>query len=576
MRRQAVGCVLMLCAMALAALYSSGSQIRAQGVSPRALAIAAGDDHFCVITSSNTVQCWGRNDVGQLGDGTQTNRALPVVVSGIPDTPVSIRAGGNTTCVLTSGNAVYCWGSNSRGQAGQASVNFSTTPVRVNGFSNAPVVLTVGAKHACVIQLDRTVMCWGSNESGQINAAPAVSNPTPVRIPPNALWADGVPIGIAAGNAHTCILISPGRIICYGSNGVGQFGNGAVFDFPSNGETLIPSTAEYFLTVHAGGAFNCTLARERSTQTQVSSEAVYCWGVNDHNQTATFPLVSNLVLTPTRVSEGTSIFDSRPFTATVLSAGERHACAALPARNGTYCWGSNLYGQLGIDMASAGPYPAATRVVTIGLALDVAVSDTASCAIVARPDASTAVQNAVACWGRNDYGQLGVGFNVPQSRSPVFVNLRADPPTPTPTHTPTATPQGDVGKSRTHLPAAQRDASGEWEPNNSSAQAVRLYSGLPRSGALNDTYDVFLLDMQAGALSVRLEGVPVASQRGVQLQVYAASGTGGIGNLLDRRFTPPFDLTLPGRPAGRIFIVVFTDAAFQRPDAPYVITAAYP
>jgi alpha-tubulin suppressor-like RCC1 family protein len=578
---------LLLCIVTLGLMVAPTAPTQAQGTLLGAQAIAAGDDHFCVITTSDTVKCWGRNDYGQLGNNSTTGSSTPVTVSGIMGTPVSIKAGGYTTCVLTSANAVYCWGSNNRGQVGLASADIAIVPQRVNGFSGLPRTLTVGEKHACVVQTNNTVMCWGSNEYGQIDVAGSVSNPNPVLITPNALWSGDVPALASAGNNHTCILLALGRIICYGSNGVGQFGNGGTNDIPSNALTLLPSSVERYRAVYAGGAFTCASAIE--SQTQVQRESVYCWGANESYQTAVFPPPTPYVLNPTRASEGTSQFDVVPFVASVLSGSDQHACAALPGKTGTYCWGQNNYGQLGINLTNAGPYSAATRVVNIGLASDVAVSDSASCAIVPDVVPGSGRPNIVACWGRNNFGQLGPGSSAPESRVPVMVDLGTVPPTPTPTlmptsgvtitatpiRTPTATAPGGTAKTKAYLPNAMRDSNGEREPNNTSAQAVRLSSGQRRYGVLNDTYDVFVIDTLTGTVSVRLDGVPTASQRGVQLQLYTGTSA-GTGDLIGSRTAAPYEISLTGQPAGRKYIVVFTDAAFQNPDAPYNVSAVYP
>ena len=94
---------------------------------PRPTAMAAGDVHSCVLTSSGAIQCWGANASGQLGDGSTVQRLTPVAVTGLTSGAEGIAAGGGDgpahTCAITSGGGVVCWGSNATGQLG----NNSTT-----------------------------------------------------------------------------------------------------------------------------------------------------------------------------------------------------------------------------------------------------------------------------------------------------------------------------------------------------------------------------------------------------------------------------------------------------------------
>jgi alpha-tubulin suppressor-like RCC1 family protein len=107
------------------------------GVVGSAFKVSLTDQASCVLANSSGVgaQCWGRNDLGQLGDGTTTSRPTPAYVSGLTAGVVSFSAGSNAHgCVILSGGAAKCWGFNSDGELGDGSTTTKLSPVNVSGF----------------------------------------------------------------------------------------------------------------------------------------------------------------------------------------------------------------------------------------------------------------------------------------------------------------------------------------------------------------------------------------------------------------------------------------------------------
>ncbi|WP_300619441.1 hypothetical protein, partial [Dokdonella sp.] len=162
-----------------------------------------------------TIQCWGANNYGQLGDGTTSSSALPVTVAGLGGSAVSVSAGFAQTCAVVDTGAVKCWG-----------LMFDGTevalPTVVSGLETGVRHVSLSANHACVLRVDGTVRCWGRNESGQLGDASFVDRTIPVE--PVGLGDRVVQVVVA--ERSTCAVLQDGSARCWGSNDSGQLGNG--------------------------------------------------------------------------------------------------------------------------------------------------------------------------------------------------------------------------------------------------------------------------------------------------------------------------------------------------------------
>ena len=107
------------------------------------------------------VQCWGDNSFGQLGDGTSTARSAPVPVAGLARGVAAIAAGSYHACALLSVGGVRCWGYNAIGQLGDGTTTDRKTPMPVVGLASGVAALTAGDAHTCALTTAGAVTVLG-------------------------------------------------------------------------------------------------------------------------------------------------------------------------------------------------------------------------------------------------------------------------------------------------------------------------------------------------------------------------------------------------------------------------------
>src|SRR5207247_2333719 len=144
----------------------SSTPVRAGGITG-AVAVIAGGYHTCALFGDGTAQCWGRNDDGQLGDGTRISSSTPVPVGGLTGA-AAVSGGFYHTCALLGDGTVQCWGQNYEGQLGNGIVGgVSTIPVLVAGLANVSAV-SGGYRHTCALPRGRPVHGRGRNRDGKL------------------------------------------------------------------------------------------------------------------------------------------------------------------------------------------------------------------------------------------------------------------------------------------------------------------------------------------------------------------------------------------------------------------------
>ena len=278
--------------------------------------IASGSSFSCVLTSSGGVMCWGYNQNGRLGDGSNTNSANPVSVVGLTSGVSAISVGSAHACAVTEAGGVKCWGNNGNGQLGNSSTTDSYIPVNVTGLGSGVTSVSAGYYHTCAVLSSGGVKCWGLNGAGQLGNGTTSTASAPVNV--NSLsygvWS------IVAGYNYTCALIIDGSVKCWGGNNSGQLGDG------TNTNSLTPvdvnGLGSNIIALSAGQYSACAL---------VSSGSVRCWGSNSSGQIGDSTRNNSSV--PVDVTGLTP-------DVTAITSGAMHSCAIL-GNGGLNCWGGN-------------------------------------------------------------------------------------------------------------------------------------------------------------------------------------------------------------------------------------------
>lgn len=198
--------------------------------------VAAGRNHTCGLTLAGAIRCWGTNDHGQIGDGTVTTPVLTPYTVDSGTTYVSVFAGEDSTCGITSAGVLKCWGLNASGQLGDNSTTDRHSPTVIDAGTNYSQV-SIGATfyyHTCGITSAGVLKCWGLNASGQLGNASTTATTVPVVVDAGVSYRE-----VSVALNHSCGITTAGDLKCWGENGSSQLGLGDTAD--RNVPTLVGS-----------------------------------------------------------------------------------------------------------------------------------------------------------------------------------------------------------------------------------------------------------------------------------------------------------------------------------------------
>ena len=352
--------------------------------------VAAGREHTCGIRPSRAVRCWGANDDGQLGDDNrpEASSSPRTVVGG--SAAQMITTLNHHTCVVTGSDDLKCWGRNDDGQLGDNSTDNAAIATDVYGASGSWI--SAGGAHSCVVDRQNDeLICWGDNQFGKLGGGDDESDPQRRVVTLRSISPDepleGV-VQVGSGSGHSCALDKHNDLWCWGRNHNGQLGRGDTQD----GSQLAESVSEMndpAVSLSVGYNHSCALDAQRSVwcwgrgdhgqigqedpgdqtapqQVELPGEAidvdagrfhscaavdsgdVYCWGRDDDGQAGQSD--------PSGQVDEPEVVDGIGGSVVGVSAGARHSCAVTDTAE-VYWWGNNDAGQLGDESAGSAGTP---------------------------------------------------------------------------------------------------------------------------------------------------------------------------------------------------------------------------
>jgi alpha-tubulin suppressor-like RCC1 family protein len=331
--------------------------------------MAAGYYHSLASGSDGNVRAWGFNGLGQLGDGTTTNRSTPIQTTNLSNV-IATAGGAFHSLGRKSDGTVWTWGYNSYGQLGDGTTTNLLSPVQTTNLSNA-VAVAAGGYKSLAVKSDGTAWAWGYNICGQLGDGTTTQRLTPIQVTNLTNVA-----AIGAGYYHSLAVKSDGTAWAWGYNNVGQLGDGTT----TNRSTPVQVTNLTNIVAVAGGYYHSLALKSDGT--------VWAWGFNNYGQLGNGTNTNRS--TPVQVSNLSNIM--------AVAAGDYHSLVTK-ADGTVWAWGYNYYGQLG-DGSNTNRW---TPVQVANLTNMVAAAGGHYHSLALKSDGT------VWAWGYNNFGQLGDG-----------------------------------------------------------------------------------------------------------------------------------------------------------------------
>jgi alpha-tubulin suppressor-like RCC1 family protein len=421
------------------------------GIAALSVASGMGPSSFCAVAEGGDAYCWGDNNWGELGDGMPTSSRTPIKVVGLSGPVTQVSVGAAVACALIKDGEVECWGYNQVGQLGRGTAGtplFSSEPAVVKNLDDV-VSLSTGYVTSCAIRRDGTAWCWGYalDYYAAEGATGPYAIPTPTQVPgitdavsvsvgqdtacallkggTVACWGgyigfgtlgDGTFVGsstpkavkslsgvtlVSVGETSACALTARGGVECWGNGELGELGAGSVDRAGSAVPIQVKGLDEGFSAVAAGFAGACAVRK--------ADGAVFCWGDDEDGQVGSgaAQLTSIAVFSPVQV---------KGLSSPAVSVNTGGVASCITTRSGgVECWGLTAdYAVTPVAVTQNLGNPLGVASISVGGDSD---STAFACMVSKRGFGCDPPEEQFECWGSNIFGELGDG-NLTSSSTP--------------------------------------------------------------------------------------------------------------------------------------------------------------
>lgn len=333
--------------------------------------IASGYNHTVVIKTEGTLWAWGNNSVGQLGNGTTTNRNVPTNIGTASDWK-TVAIGTNHTVALKMDGSLWAWGDNQTGELGDGTTINKNIPVQI-GTAKDWQMVAAGNQYTVALKTDGTLWAWGDNYFGELGDGTSIGKKIPVQIGTAKDWQT-----ITVGYYHTIGVKTDGTLWAWGGNDSGQLGDGTTTKSYTQKKI---GTATDWKTVTAGDSHTIAIKTDGT---------LWAWGKNTYGELGSGTTTVSYI--PTKIGTSTDWKD-------VNSEGSH--TIAIKTDGTLWAWGNNFYGELGNGTTIKSLFP-----IQIGSANNwQAVSAGRDHTVALKTDGT------LCTWGYNSSGQLGDATN---------------------------------------------------------------------------------------------------------------------------------------------------------------------
>jgi alpha-tubulin suppressor-like RCC1 family protein len=345
--------------------------------------VCTGVEHVLARTSTGELWAFGRNNRGQLGDGTVEDAPTPRRVQVPPGSVVACAAGDDHSLAVDASGGLWTWGGNRDGQLGDRRVESRVSPVRALGPAGASAIVASGdyysGWHSLAIDDGGALWAWGVNQNGQLGDGTRIARGTPALVD-----LARVVVTAAAGPSHSLAVDSSGDVWAWGSNIAGQLGDGTTADSATPIPVLGLPSSSGAVAVAAGYGHSAAL---------LDDGTVWAWGGNQSGQ-----LGRDFGLLP----DGTRVGSAAPVQVLGLPvitdlSSNSGSNLARDVDGNVWGWGDNRWGQLGLPESQF--QPSALLVDGLSMIEDVSLGG--------QHGLARDVNGDVWAWGANGVGQAG-------------------------------------------------------------------------------------------------------------------------------------------------------------------------